>query len=110
MLAGSRRPVERHLPAVEKLQMESVQAYIGLRGNPNVSEVSDVPCANKQELYEKTVWSRVHKDIRINKTKWVVLRWPTASMAQMAEMSTESFEDYFFDVSAPWTTPACPTP
>jgi aminopeptidase len=33
---------------------------------------------------------------RINKTRWVVLRWPTPSMAQLAQMSTEAFEDYFF--------------
>ncbi|PYJ43112.1 MAG: aminopeptidase, partial [Verrucomicrobia bacterium] len=32
------------------------------------------------------------------KTKWVVLRWPTPSMAQLAGMSTEAFEDFFFDV------------
>ncbi|MGN6369531.1 MAG: aminopeptidase [Phycisphaerae bacterium] len=96
MLAGSEEQWNA-ISAVEELQMKSVQAYIGLRGNPNVSEISDVP-REKQELYEKTVWSRVHKDIRINKTKWVVLRWPTPSMAQMAEMSTEAFEDYFFDV------------
>ncbi len=82
---------------VEALQMKSVQCYIGLRGNPNVAEVSDVP-RDKQELYEKSVWTKVHKNIRINKTKWVVLRWPTPSMAQMAEMSTEAFEKYFFDV------------
>ena len=96
MLAGSEDQWNA-ISAVEELQMKSVQAYIGLRGNPNVSEISDVP-GDKQELYEKTVWSKVHKDIRINKTKWVVLRWPTPSMAQMAEMSTEAFEDYFFDV------------
>jgi aminopeptidase len=85
------------IAAVEKLQMEKMQAYIGLRGNPNVSEVSDVP-AEKQKIYEQTVWNKVHRDVRINKTKWVVLRWPTASMAQMAEMSTEAFEDFYFDV------------
>jgi len=85
------------IAAIEKLQMEQVQAYIGLRGNPNVSEVSDVPL-DKQKLYETTVWNKVHRDIRINKTKWVVLRWPTPSMAQMAEMSTEAFEDFYFNV------------
>src|SRR6185437_21989 len=71
--------------------------YIGLRGNPNVSEASDIP-TEKQKIYEQTVWNRVHRDIRVKKTRWCVLRWPTASMAQMAEMSTEGFEDYFFDV------------
>ncbi len=82
---------------VERLQMKSVQCYIGVRGNPNVSELSDVPKA-RQEIYEKTVWNRVHRDVRIKSTRWVVLRWPSPSMAQMAEMSTEAFEDFFFDV------------
>ncbi len=82
---------------VEKLQMEKAQCYLGLRGNPNVSETSDVP-SEKQKLFETTVWNRVHRDIRINKTRWCVLRWPTPSMAQMAEMSTEAFEDFYFNV------------
>ena len=54
--------------------------------------------ADKQKLYESTVWKRVHHEVRIKKTRWCVLRWPSASMAQMAEMSTEAFEDFFFDV------------
>jgi aminopeptidase len=74
-----------------------VQCYIGARGSPNVSELSDVP-ADKQKLYEATVWKRVHQEIRIKKTRWVVLRWPSPSMAQMAEMSTEAFEDFYFNV------------
>ena len=82
---------------VEKEQMQRVTCYIGLRGNPNVSELSDVP-VEKQKLYEQTVWNTVHRDIRVNKTRWVVLRWPSPSMAQMAEMSTESFEDFYFNV------------
>jgi aminopeptidase len=82
---------------VERLQMENVQCYIGARGNANISELSDVPDA-KQKVYENTVWKRVHHDVRIKKTRWVVLRWPSSSMAQMAEMSTEAFEDFYFDV------------
>src|SRR6185437_15328175 len=35
---------------VERLQMEKVQCYIGARGNPNISELSDVP-ADKQKIY-----------------------------------------------------------
>jgi aminopeptidase len=82
---------------IERMQMENVQCYIGARGNHNVSEISDVP-EDKQRIYESTVWKRVHSEVRVKKTRWVVLRWPTPSMAQMAEMSTEAFEDYFFDV------------
>ncbi|CAA9398391.1 MAG: Aminopeptidase, partial [uncultured Phycisphaerae bacterium] len=82
---------------VERRQMQAVQCYIGARGNPNVSELSDVP-ADLQKKYEAAVWQRVHHDIRVKKTRWCVLRWPSPSMAQMAEMSTEAFEDFFFDV------------
>lgn len=81
----------------EKGLMEKVQCYIGARGNPNVSELSDVP-ADMQALYENSVWKRVHTETRVKKTRWVVLRWPSPSMAQMAEMSTEAFEDFYFNV------------
>jgi aminopeptidase len=96
MLAGSDEQWSA-IADVERLQMGKVQAYIGARGNNNISELSDVP-SEKQKLYEQTVWKTVHHDIRIKKTKWVVLRWPNGSMAQMAEMSTEAFEDFYFNV------------
>ncbi|MEI8259277.1 MAG: aminopeptidase [Deltaproteobacteria bacterium] len=96
MLAGS--PEQWDLTAqVERLQMQNVQCYIGARGSHNISELCDVP-ADKQKLFEESVWQRVHHDVRVKSTRWVVLRWPTASMAQMAEMSTAAFEDFFFDV------------
>ncbi len=82
---------------VERHRMENVQCYIGARGNPNVSELSDVP-ADRQKIYETTVWKRVHAEIRVKKTRWVVLRWPSPSMAQLAQMSTEAFEDFYFTV------------
>ena len=43
-------------------------------------------------------WKPVHLKIRCNQTRWVVLRWPTPSMAQQAKMSTDAFEDFFFAV------------
>ncbi len=81
----------------ETLRMSRVQCYIGARGNPNVSELSDVE-AGKQRLYESTVWKRVHHEIRVRNTRWVVTRWPGPSMAQLAQMSTEAFEDFYFRV------------
>ena len=52
----------------------------------------------KLELYSSLYWKPVHSQIRVPKTKWVVLRWPLPSMAQQADMSTEAFEDFYFDV------------
>lgn len=87
----------QQIAEIERAQMEKMQCYIGARGNHNVSELSDVPSAN-QRIFESTVWKQVHHQVRIKKTRWVVLRWPTSSMAQLAEMSTEAFEEFYFNV------------
>jgi aminopeptidase len=81
----------------ECVAMDGVDAYIGMRGSPNVSELSDVP-TEKMQLYETVWWKPVHMDRRVNRTRWVVLRWPNASMAQLAQQSTRAFEDFFFRV------------
>ena len=85
--------------AVERQRMEGVQCYIGMRGSNNTSEMSDVP-RDKMDLYERHWWNHVHSQVRVPKTKWVVLRWPSPAMAQSAGMSTEAFEDYYFNVCA----------
>lgn len=80
---------------LEMTRMKRVQAYVAIRGAANASEASDVP-GDRMILYSKTL--RPVLNYRVNKTKWVVLRWPTPSMAQGAGMSTEAFEDLYFDV------------
>ena len=77
--------------------MARVDAYIGIRGRPNISEWSDVP-QEKLALYQEHWWAPVHRDVRIRSTRWVVLRWPDAAMAQQASRSTEGFENFYFDV------------
>ena len=64
-------------------------------GSANASESSDVPSKTMQ-MYSKTL--RPFLNYRVDKTKWVVLRWPSPSMAQAANMSTEAFENFYFDV------------
>lgn len=81
----------------EAARMSDADAYIGVRSGRNASEMSDVP-ADKMELYMKHFWQEVHGKIRVPKTKWVVLRYPSPSMAQLAGMSTEAFEDHYFHV------------
>ncbi|MBP1155031.1 MULTISPECIES: aminopeptidase [unclassified Paenibacillus] len=78
-------------------QMTLMQAYIGVRGGNNIYELSDVPDEN-MKLYNKFYNHHVHSTIRVKKTKWVVLRYPTPSMSQLASMSTEAFEKLYFDV------------
>ncbi len=81
----------------ESLVMTQVQAYIGVRGQFNMSEWSDVP-PEQMALYETYYRKPTHIDLRVKRTRWVVLRWPTPAMAQQALMSTTAFEDFYFRV------------
>lgn len=76
-------------------QMKGMDAYIAIRGNENTAELSDVP-SEKLNLYSRL--TRPTLDYRVNKTKWVILRYPNPAMAQLANKSQEAFEDFFFDV------------
>ena len=89
---------EQHAALVRDLEMfrmKRVQAYIAIRGSANVNETSDVN-SKLMALYSKVL--RPVLNYRVNQTRWVVLRWPTPSMAQGAGMSTEAFENLYFDV------------
>jgi len=79
----------------ELARMKQMDAYIAMRGSNNVTELSDVPVGKLKLLAKKM---RRVQDQRVKKTKWVVLRWPTPAMAQLASMSTEAFEEFFFEV------------
>lgn len=81
----------------DALRMQQMDCYIGIRGANNITEWADVP-SDKLALYQKYWQKPVHSDIRVNTTKWVVLRYPNPSMAQSANMSTDAFEDFYFNV------------
>jgi aminopeptidase len=81
----------------EAFEMDHMTAYIALRGFENSAGLSDVPqetMSSWLRLYGKPVGT----DRRVKNTKWVVLRWPTPSMAQLAGKSTQEFEDFYFKV------------
>ncbi|MCH8822695.1 MAG: aminopeptidase [Planctomycetes bacterium] len=81
----------------DRYRMTKMQAYIGLRGSQNVSEAADIP--DEQQKMQASLYAKpVHFQQRVCHTRWCVLRWPTPSMAQLAQMSTEAFEDFYFNV------------
>ena len=80
---------------LELFRMKKMQAYIAIRGTQNSTENADV-ASDRMSLYSRI--TRPVLNQRVNKTRWCVLRWPTPSMAQGAGMSTEAFEDLYFDV------------
>jgi aminopeptidase len=95
LLLGANEAQYQPQAEVELVRMQKMDAYIALRGADNIFEASDVPSARVQ-LYARLM--KPVLDHRVNKTKWVVLRWPSPAMAQQAGLSTEAFEDFYFKV------------
>ncbi|MCD2491499.1 aminopeptidase [Lacrimispora sp. NSJ-141] len=87
----------RLMAEVDSMEMAKMDCYLGIRGGDNINELSDVP-PEKLSLYSSLYTTPVHHGIRVPKTKWVVLRYPSPSMAQSAGTSLEAFEDFYFDV------------
>jgi len=83
------------IAAHELTRMKKMDAYVAVRGSNNITELSDVPVEQMKLIAKKM---RPVQDQRVKNTKWVVLRWPTPSMAQLAGMSTVAFEDFYFEV------------
>lgn len=96
MLLGASAEQYAKIAEFEGNVMKEMDAYIGLRAGDNINELSDVP-ADKMKISGESV-GKMHTDIRVKQTKWVVLRYPSASMAQLSKMSTVGFEDFYFQV------------
>ena len=81
--------------AIDLEKMKNMDAYIAIRAGENISELADVP-SDKMKIYNESTHELL--EYRVNNTKWVVLRYPSPSMAQQACMSQEAFEEFYFKV------------
>lgn len=95
LLLGCDQEQMEFLNDYQLYQMKGMDAYIGIRGGDNASELADVP-SEKLNLYYKA--TSPTSEERVNHSKWVVLRYPTNSMAQLSNTSKEAFEDFYFNV------------
>ncbi len=96
LVLGGNPEVFRRSAEYELDQMKRMDCFIGIRGASNVNEMADIPGDTMQDymsLHRMPVTNR-----RVDHTRWVVLRYPNASMAQLASTSLESFENFYFDV------------
>ena len=76
--------------------MSEMDVYIEIKDDDNLFELSDIP-PEKWSLYHSLYYKPVHWDIRLPKTKWVTVRYPSKVFAQKFGMSTEKFEDFYFE-------------
>ncbi len=97
MLMNATEDMIRTWAETDLNRMKQMQGYIGIRSGENVNELADVP-EEKMKMYNSLYNHPVHSEQRVKHTKWVVMRYPSPSMAQLANMSTQAFEDFYFDV------------
>lgn len=97
LLKGCTKEQVELMAKYELERMKDMDAYIAIRGTDNSAELSDVD-SEKMRIYSTYFNNPVHTAERVNNTKWVVLRYPNNSMAQLANTSLEAFEDFYFDV------------
>lgn len=97
LLMGATEEQMKLMAHYELTRMKDMDAYIGLRAGENSAELADVP-VEKLNLYSERLVGPVHLQERVAKTKWCILRYPNYSMAQAANMSTNAFEEFYFNV------------
>jgi aminopeptidase len=83
--------------AFEAERMRAMDCYIGFTSLRNQAAWSDMP-PEALDLYNRTIMKKVHMEVRLPDTRWVVLRYPSPAFAQLASMSEEAFEDWYFRV------------
>jgi aminopeptidase len=96
-LIGADEESIKRLGKYETMLMENTDCYIGIRGGANIFENADVS-AQKMGWYMQHVRKPAHLDVRVRKTRWVVLRYPNGPMAQLAQQSTAGFADFYYRV------------
>ena len=74
--------------------LKEMDAAIGIRGMLNAAELSDVPEAGMECYSDARAMLRKY---RMDK-KWVLLRYPNRAIAQLANMSMEAYEDFYYSV------------
>jgi len=97
LVGGAREDALRAWADADLGRMKQMAGYIGIRGSHNIAEMAGV-AEDDMKAFARLYQKPVHFEQRVNHTKWVVLRWPNPSMAQLAGMSTREFEEFYFSV------------
>jgi len=79
----------------ELKKYQDIDAVVIVIGEDNDAEMSDVP--KERHLLRGEVMKPV-SDFYVNQRRWVLLNYPTPSLAQKAGMSTVKFTDHLFKV------------
>jgi len=84
---------EFELPDHELALFEAMDCYVAVRADANVSEESDID-GDVQTAYDRVRQPLLEE--RLGKT-WCLTQYPAAANAQLAETSTEAYENFVYD-------------
>jgi len=97
--AAAGADVEFETPAHELALIEETDVYVAIRAGANVTETSDV------DPGVATGYRRARRPILEERlsTRWCLTQFPAPANAQLAEMSTEGYENFVWDaVNKDW--------
>jgi len=97
LLLGGTQEQHKIQAEVDAKLMSQMDAYVGIRGDLNPSELADVP-SDKMGLFSTLYQKPVHTEIRVAKTEWVVMIYPNYGFAYAMDTSLEAFEDFYYRV------------
>jgi aminopeptidase len=95
LIAGATDKHMADVTSYELTRMKDMDAYIDIRAADNINAWSSLS-DEQMSVYSRNYWGVLHLRQRCNQTKWSVLRYPNDAMAQLAGMSTEAYEDFYF--------------
>lgn len=82
-----------HFPTIEDYEMKNVDCYIRIDAKTNTRALTNLD-SDKIAARSKALASIT--DYRVDKTRWVVTKYPTEGQAQEADMSLSEYSDFVF--------------
>ena len=80
-------------PKLTFTEMKAMDCWIGIHSCLNLKGLAQI---NSKFISERVKVTRPIQDWRVEKTRWVITNYPCEALAQEAEMSTSSYEDFVF--------------
>lgn len=103
LLRGSDEQLDQ-VPALQEFGMEWADVCLDLRGGRNLYEFEGI---DPDKLARHKRSDGIISALRTEKTRWVIVRVPTESLAQQARKSTSALVEFFFGATLlDWTEEA----
>jgi len=84
----------RHFPKTEEYELKNTDCYLRISAPSNTRALSGVN-TKKISLRNKTLLPL--SNYRIEKTRWLITKYPSEAQAQEADMSLSEYEDFVFE-------------